>query len=329
MMNQNIFPQEPDEVKEAVQRALECLKKTKPAGEKGGKVSRTWQRRMPGGLPKAAVLAAALLLISGVTLTAVGAVNLYRQRMEEMDQEELDTYYDIAGKSDGGNLNRSLTQEEIDRKKQLEEAYEAGEILPQSQAQHLEGTEEYAQEGVGLDVTSRTWMLPEETLSDEELLEIIDEQHKEAYSIYEKNRQRILAQGNWESRMEAMSESEVDRIYRIANTTEDLSGGYSRELTEKERQRYEELKKGYEEENLVPAAEIQVIPRPEDYTGQGAAICDLDADYYLPEGPLTDEDLLEIIDFEHKVSYCFSRINTEVQQGLRDGYPPSGLEKQD
>ena len=41
----------------------------------------------------------------------------------------------------------------------------------------------------------------------------------------------------------------------------------------------------------------------------------------MPEAELTDEELLQIIDYDHKADYCISRIGQEVMLGLRKGYP--------
>ncbi|MDD6155893.1 MAG: hypothetical protein PUB52_02640 [Lachnospiraceae bacterium] len=77
----------------------------------------------------------------------------------------------------------------------------------------------------------------------------------------------------------------------------------------------------YEKEGLYPTSEVTIIREPSDYTGEGVAICISDAVYYFPEGEISDEVMLEIIEYNHKVNYCMDRIYQENQLGLRDGYP--------
>lgn len=93
-------------------------------------------------------------------------------------------------------------------------------------------------------------------------------------------------------------------------------------LAAEEEARFEDLNRQYEEEGLYTTSELTVIWKPEEYTGEGVAICVLDADYYNPDRELSDEELLKIIDLLHKERYCLSRISQEIMLGLRDGYPP-------
>lgn len=122
--------------------------------------------------------------------------------------------------------------------------------------------------------------------------------------------------------MAAMTDAEVDRIY-LAYCASNLEtgGGFSRELTQSESRRYEELNARYESEGLYPEQELPVIKTLAEYTGIGAAFCEENSRYCLPDGEISDFALLQIIDFEHKIPYCFSRIYYEVQIGLREGYP--------
>lgn len=151
---------------------------------------------------------------------------------------------------------------------------------------------------------------------------IIDYNHKMTYSIYEKNQERILAQGDWESRMASMTDEEVDRVYlAYCASNAETGGGYSRELSQTESQRYEELKERYEREGIYPDPEVSIIKKEDDYTGIGVAFCEENSTYCLPDRELSDLELLQIIDFDHKISYCFDRIYNEIQMGLREGYP--------
>ena len=318
-MRKSIFKEVPDVVHSAVLNTLDSLEENKIVAIRR-KVNK---KQIRFRMPQAAVACLACFLIAGMTVSAMGVINLYRQRMEEMDKEEVEEYYSIALAGEITGLNRPFTAEERSRYKQLEEEYETNGLFPESQLRHLQEGDTYDGIGVVMDTAGTTLYLPEETLTDEDLLEIIDFNHKIAYSIYQVNEERIINGGGWESRMALMDDAEVDRIYLITcSTKEHVSGGYSRKLTADERSRYEELTRRYEEEGLYTTSEPAVIWRPEEYTGEGIAICVLDADYYLPETELSDEELLQIIDFEHKTNYCLNRISQEIMLGLRDSYPP-------
>ena len=64
-----------------------------------------------------------------------------------------------------------------------------------------------------------------------------------------------------------------------------------------------------------------MITAPEDYDGQSLAYCIRDAVFYYPERALTDEELLQLIDLEHRERYVYERIQREIERGDRVGYP--------
>lgn len=273
-------------------------------------------------LPKAAAAAVICCVIFGTTAAAMGIVSLYRQRMENMGGQEINDLYQMANAGETTSLNRPFTAEEGERYQALTEEYEKNGRFPEKALPVLEGMELYDGQGVAVDAAARTIYLPEEALSDEELLEIIDFNHKMTYSIYKKNQENILTQGNWESRMAAMTDAEVDRIYlAYCASNAETGGGYSRELSQSESRRYEELEKRYEEEGIYSEAELSIIKTCDAYTGNGVAFCEENCGYCLPDGELSDGELLQIIDFDHKVDYCFDRLYYEIQIGLREGYP--------
>lgn len=287
-------------------------KHTLPAGRRAGLFH----------LPKAAAAVIICCLLCGTTAAAMGIISLYRQRMENMGKQELENFYQLANAGETNSLNRPFTAEEAERYRVLTEEYERNGLFPNEALTVLSDAASYNGQGVAIDASTRTIYLPESTLSDEELLQIIDFNHKMTYSIYETNQQRILAQGNWESRMAAMTDAEVERIYlAYCASNSETGGGFSRELSQSENLRYEELNARYENEGIYPEAELPIIKTLAEYTGGGIAFCEENSQYCLPNEELSDFALLQIIDFEHKIPYCFDRIHYEIQMGLRDGYP--------
>lgn len=273
-------------------------------------------------LPKAAVAAIICCVLLGTTVAAMEMISLYRQRMEGMEKQEIEDLYQLANAGETDGLSRPYTAEERARYQALTEEYEKNGRFPEGTLAVLADAGSYHGQGVAVDASTRTICLPEGSLTDEEILEIIDYQHKMTYSIYEKNQERILAQGDWESRMAAMTDAEVDRIY-LAYCAANLEtgGGYSRELSLSEKQRYDILKEQYENEGVYSEQELSIIKTLDEYAGDGVAFCEESCQYCLPEGELSDAELLQVIDFDHKIDYCFSRLIYEIQMGLREDYP--------
>ena len=321
MLDKKIFPEVPEVVHGAVLNALDSLEESSNPDNHMVSMQTKKKSRNTIYLRRIAVACLAIFLISGITVSAMEAINLYRQRMEAMNEELLDEYYSIAMQGEVTEMSRSLTDEERTRYDELTEQYEKNGLFPEAQITYLQDADAYSKEGIALDASNRTLYLPEGTLSDEELLEIIDFHHKISYSVYAENKE--VENGKpWMERMAALDDAQVDEIYFTMFTTEcDVSGAYSRMLTEDETRRYGELKRSYEQEVLYAASELPVIQTPEEYTGDGIAICVVDSTYYFPERELTDEELLQLIDMEHKAMYCMNRIGEEVENGTRDGFP--------
>ena len=320
-MNRNeIFREVPDVVHEAVLTALDSLEERKAPGKKDKTQNRG--RRSTFRFSRAAAALLACFLIAGATALAAEGIRLYRQRMEEMDAGEMETYYEIALAGEATASNRPFTAEEQARYDTLLPQYENNGLFPQASLSCLDEGEPYGGEGVSLDPSARTLYLPDRELTDEELLEIMEFHHRVDYSIYQQNQAQILSGDGWESRMAQLSDEKVSEIYlNMFDNPMPTSGSRSRPFTENEQSRYDTLETQYEEEGLYIEPEIPIIHAPEEYAGTGVALCTADSTYYMPEAELTDEELLQIIDYDHKADYCINRIAQEVMLGLREGYP--------
>lgn len=334
-VNKEIYGEVPEVVHNAVLNALDSLDTLEPCASTrkvAAVVGKSAVGKRPAGkkravsrLPRIAVASVACLLLCGITASAVGVINEYKQRMKDMDQDTVEQYYEIvmAGQTEETiGQNRHYTEQERVRYEALNEAYEKNGLFPEVQIPYLQDADAYTGEGLALDPSTDTLYLPDRELSDEELLEIIDLQHKIVYSIYKWNEAKIVSGSDWQRRMAALSDEEVDEIYlTTCSTTNDVSGGYNREMSESEERRYGELMEGYEQDGLFVDQEMPVIQTPAEYDGRGIAICVETGSYYFPERELTDEELLQLIDLQHKESYCLDRLLREVQMGLREGYP--------
>lgn len=134
-----------------------------------------------------------------------------------------------------------------------------------------------------------------------------------------------------QERMSKMSKEDREKYAELvteATTDMDMEAiRYSRELSQQEQERYKELFTKYEAEGVFPSGEIKIVDNVENketdfllYESQTRII-------YLPERNLTDEELLEIIDFYHKEDYSLSqsdevkKLKEEEQKRLENARP--------
>lgn len=290
----------------------------------------------------AALLLGCLLVLGGTSVSAVKFLGWW-DKLKAMDEKTMHEIGETV--QSGGALiflhSRAFTDEEKQRYDALKMAYRNNEKYPEKALPVIHQGEAAPPTGVYLLITPQgeenILCMPDTPLTDEEMLEMIDHITKDEYYIYENVRQEIIAKENWASRMEQMTDEEVDYYYLVwAYAKTETGGGYHRGqpaddltgkvLTSEEEKRYAALLKAYEEENLCPAQVLPtIIEHPEDYSGDGIAFCKYDADYYLPQRELTDEEMLEIIDFRKRTDYVCSRIDREISLGYRTDYPkPEG-----
>ena len=133
------------------------------------------------GFRRIVIPAAACLLLASVTVTASG---LYRARMESMNHEKLETYFSGLQEADvaADSYSRPLTDGEKNRLEELRQAYLEEGYFPQKELAMLDSPEKY-KKGVAFYATRSTFFLPEEEMTEEELLELIDFREKRDYSL--------------------------------------------------------------------------------------------------------------------------------------------------
>lgn len=296
----------PDAVHKAVVNAFDQLE-----GNAAGRNSRSGMRS-----PRAMIAVAVCICLLGATATA--AISSYRQRMQAMDAVQMESYYSIADKNEATIKNRDFTEAEQARYDALYIEYTQNGAAPETPLAVLDG-QVYSGVGAALDAENRMLYLPSEDLNDEDILQIIDFECRMAYSIHQ-----INVRGGWEAQMAQMDDADLDRIYlAMFSGNSEISGAYSRELTDSERARYAELTISYEA-GLQMKSEAAILQTEKEYTGEGVAICVESSLFCLPEAEMTDEDLLTLIDFEHKARYVLDEIGSQIDLGLRAGYPQAG-----
>lgn len=277
------------------------------------------------------LLAVVILSVTAVSAAAAGIVGYRRymaERMTDIGTEELGHLEMVAERGNvTAEFSRELTARERSIYEQLTREYEADGKYPVGQIRELAEDENYSGTGVAVRSTSGEEYgcliyLPDTVLTEEEWLEIIEYLHKLDYSLREKLWQQKYSEVSYFDRYEQMTDAEIDELYALlASAPVDVWGTDSRNLTAEEQSRYEQWTEKYEVENAYTESPIKVITDPEEYDGQELAYCISDARFYEPERELTDEEMLQLIDLEHKNQYIFERIDREIECGKRAGWP--------
>ena len=185
--------------------------------QKRYRVRRKWK--------KAVLLAAALTAMCSITVMA--AVGALQQRMEAMNEQEMEAYFVQihASKIGADNYNRPLTDEEEQRMKELRTAYEQEALFPEKLLTMLSEPEAYRGKGVGFYKGTSTFFLPEESLSDEELLQMIDFTYKRDYSLQALNEKIETGEMSFPAK-EIAEETNAEKT----NAGEELTIRYTGEL---------------------------------------------------------------------------------------------------
>lgn len=127
-------------------------------------------------------------------------------------------------------------------------------------------------------------------------------------------------------RMEGITQLEQKELYSEAQHGVGEAITYSRPLSDEERARYDELFSKYENQGLFPSAELS---RVESYHSDDIAelfFITENRTMILPERNLTDEELLQIIDYYHKVDYSLQSINQANSEEAENSVPKAAAE---
>lgn len=160
-----------------------------------GVISMVRKKKKTGrGFPRpmfrvAMVLSSLLILLISVPVGAM--VQGYMQRMVSMEDGQIKEYLSELKESqaDADSYSRQLTSEEQERKEELLVFYEAGERYPEREITAIREVTQVLKDRVCFLVDDSKFYLPEQRLSDEDLLEIIDFYHKRDYSLAQNHTQ--------------------------------------------------------------------------------------------------------------------------------------------
>lgn len=124
----------------------------------------------------------------------------------------------------------------------------------------------------------------------------------------------VTASGLYRARMESMNHEKLETYFSGLQEADVAADSYSRPLTDGEKNRLEELRQAYLEEGYFPKRELVMLDSPEKYK-KGVAFYAARSIFFLPEEEMTDEELLELIDFREKRDYSLAKITEEIEAG--------------
>ena len=124
----------------------------------------------------------------------------------------------------------------------------------------------------------------------------------------------VTASGLYRARMESMNHEKLETYFSGLQEADVAVDSYSRPLMDSEKNRLEELRRAYQEEGYFPKRELTMLDSPEKYK-KGVAFYAARSTFFLPEEEMTDEELLELIDFREKRDYSLAKITEEIEAG--------------
>ncbi|MDE7312866.1 MAG: hypothetical protein K2N87_14790 [Eubacterium sp.] len=135
---------------------------------------------------KALAAAAAFTLIAGSAIPIHAGIRyLVKDRLEQLPKQELEELNQLLQNQDNveaDRFSRAFTDSEYARMKRLEEAYTQG-TFPKQQLARTDSSSQLPEDALCYAVDTGTYYLPARTLTDEELLQIIDFRYVTDYAL--------------------------------------------------------------------------------------------------------------------------------------------------
>lgn len=128
-------------------------------------------------------------------------------------------------------------------------------------------------------------------------------------------------------RMEAMNREKLEEYFVQSYTRKIGHDNYNRYFTDSEKQRMEQLQEKYENEGQFPEGELTLIDQPEQYKGKKVAYYPETGTFFFPDKEMSDEELLQIIDFRCKRDYSLQKMNEMIASG-ESKMPEEALQKE-
>lgn len=130
----------------------------------------------------------------------------------------------------------------------------------------------------------------------------------------------------WQQRMAAMNEQEMEEYFIQMYTRKIGADNYNRPYMDAEKTRMGELRLAYENGEF-PDGLLAMIDAPEEYKGKGVAFYGETTTFFFPDKEMSDEELLQIIDFMYKRDYSLQAMNEKIAAGESD-FPQEEITKE-
>lgn len=125
----------------------------------------------------------------------------------------------------------------------------------------------------------------------------------------------VASVGALRERMEAMNREKLEEYFTQIYATKIGVDNYNRSYTDTEKERMSKLREAYENEARFPKGELTMIEKAEEYKGKGVALLGDTTTFFFPADEMSDEELLQIIDFIHKRDYSLQKMNEMIAAG--------------
>lgn len=172
------------------------------------KVKRQTDRRAFGKkrLHQAAAAAAAFVLIAGAVIPSQAAIRYFvKDRLENIPKQELEAVNQMVqgqNNAEADSFSREYSKEEIKRMQQMQEAYQNGRF-PQQTITFTDSVGQIPDDSLSYDPDTGFLYLPDRTLTDEELLQIIDFNYTRDYAVSQGTAAQE-ARKEWEEKAEGL-----------------------------------------------------------------------------------------------------------------------------
>ena len=172
------------------------------------KVKRQTDRRAFGKkrLHQAAAAAAAFVLIAGAVIPSQAAIRYFvKDRLENIPKQELEAVNQMVqgqNNAEADSFSREYSKEEIKRLQQMQEAYQNGRF-PQQTITFTDSVGQIPDDSLSYDPDTGFLYLPDRTLTDEELLQIIDFNYTRDYAVSQGTAAQE-ARKEWEEKEEGL-----------------------------------------------------------------------------------------------------------------------------
>lgn len=128
-------------------------------------------------------------------------------------------------------------------------------------------------------------------------------------------------------RMEAMNREKLKEYFVQVYVSKIPNDNYNRSFSDSEKQRMEELLEKYVSEGQFPEGELKLLDQPNQYKGRNVSYYPETGTFFFPEKEMSDEELLQIIDFRSKRDYSLQKMNEMIASGEEE-MPKEVLQKE-